>query len=64
VFSHALANEYVCYVLFKDGRLQVWMRTRDAFSLIGNLVLGAMIGLIAGLNAIPVWNRFKNTRGK
>lgn len=64
VFSHALANEYVCYVLFSDGRLQVWRRTQDAFSLMGSLALGAVIGLVVGLNALPIWNRFNHKRVK
>lgn len=60
VFSHALADEYVCYVLFNDGRLQVWTRTLDAFSLMRTLVVGALVGLVAGFNAIPTLNYLKN----
>jgi len=63
VFSHALADEYVCYVLHANGQLQVWTRTRDAFSLMGSLLFGGLIGLIAGFNTIPIVNYFRRVKG-
>ncbi len=62
VFSHALADEYVCYLLFNDGRLQVWTRTLDAFSLMGVLVISALVGLVVGFNAVTIKKRFQSLR--
>jgi hypothetical protein len=45
VFSHALADEYVCYLLFGDQRLQVWTRTLDAVSLLNFVTLSAAAGI-------------------
>lgn len=59
VFRHALANEYVCYLLFDDGRLQIWTRTLDAFSLMGYLVIGAFAGLLAGFNLMAIIKRLR-----
>jgi hypothetical protein len=61
-FGHALADEYVCYVLFNDGRLQVWTRTLDAFSLMLVLVIGALVGLFVGFNAMAIGKHFQNWR--
>jgi hypothetical protein len=62
VFSHALADEYVCYVLYADGQVQVWTRTRDAFNLMGSLVMSGLVGLIVGFNAIPIANYFRHMK--
>jgi len=62
VFSHALADEYVCYVLYGNGQLQVWTRTRDAFSLMGSLVISGLVGLIAGFNAILIVNYLRRVK--
>lgn len=61
-FGHALADEFVCYVLFNDGRLQVWTRTLDAFSLMFVLVIGALVGFFVGFNAMAIGKHFQNWR--
>jgi hypothetical protein len=46
-FAHALADSTKCFVLFDNGDLEVWTRTQDAFTLMGTLGIGALIGIIA-----------------
>jgi hypothetical protein len=62
VFSHALADEYVCYVLLKDGHIQAWHRMLDAFSLMNVLVFGDLVGLVVGFNAIAIKKRVQSVR--
>lgn len=59
VFSHALADDYVCYILRNDGRIQVWSRTRDAFSLLFSLLIGAGVGAVIGINYFRITDFLK-----
>ena len=49
VFSHALADEYLCYVLHADGSLDLWTRNRNAFEMVTFGVNGAIVGGALGL---------------
>ncbi len=55
VFGHALANEYICYVLYENGNLGVWSRTQDVFNLIGFMGLAGLAGLVIGNLLIRRW---------
>jgi hypothetical protein len=54
VFSHATESNSICYILFRDGRLQRWTRATDAFGLFGSLAIGALIGMVVGFNAMSI----------
>jgi hypothetical protein len=51
-FAHALGNSSRCYILFADGRLELWTRDYDVFGLffVGawSLFFGMLVGGILG----------------
>lgn len=59
VFSHALADEYVCYILRDDGRIQVWSRTRDVFTMFASPLIGAGVGAVIGINYFRITDFLK-----
>ena len=64
VFEHALANEYICYILFADGRLQVWERTTDVFNLMLFIAVSTLLGIVAGAKIIVILKYFKDKMSK
>ena len=50
-FERPLSTILRCYVLFKDGRLQVWTRSTNVFSLMNFVSASAILGLFAGIIA-------------
>jgi hypothetical protein len=64
VYEHALADEYICYILFKDGRLQVWDRTIDAMNLLFFMAVSAFIGMFAGARITVILKYFKDKMSK
>jgi hypothetical protein len=57
VFAHALANEDICYILLEDGRLQVWTRATDVFSLFNFIAVVALIGMVIGISSALIEKR-------
>ena len=61
-FERPLSTILRCYVLFEDGRLQVWTRYTDAYTFLTIIFSSGFIGLVIGILAsILLLRRVANT---
>jgi hypothetical protein len=59
-FERPLSTIVRCYVLFKDGSLQVWTRSTDVFSLMTIVSVGGLLGFILGMTiGVSVWRKLR-----
>jgi len=48
-FERPLSTILRCYVLYKNGTMQVWTRVTDVFSWMTAIAVGGLLGLITGI---------------